>query len=100
MLTKDRIIELLKAERPRLAAEFGVSKIGLFGSYAHGIPRQDSDIDLLVEFKRPVGLQFVELADYLESVLGKRVDILTPAGLENIRIKRVAEGIAESVVYV
>jgi uncharacterized protein len=87
MLNKDRIIELLKAEQPRLAAEFGVSRIGLFGSYAHGKPRDDSDIDidLLIEFKRPIGLQFVDLAEHLETLLGQREDLVTPAGLQAIR---------------
>ena len=100
MLTRDGIIELLQDERDYLAAEFGVSKIGLFGSYATGQPHQASDVDLVVEFDRPIGFRFIELIDYLESVLGRRVDVLTPAGIQNIRIDQVAKSISESVVYV
>ena len=100
MLTRQKIVALLQAKYPYLAAEFGVSKIGLFGSYLKGQPDETSDIDIVVEFERPVGFRFFELVDYLEELLGRRVDILTPAGIQNIRIKRVAKNITESVVYV
>jgi predicted nucleotidyltransferase len=72
----------------------------LFGSYLKGQPDETSDIDIIVEFERPIGFRFFELADYLEDLLGRRVDVLTPAGIQNIRIKRVAKNITESVVYV
>jgi len=100
MLTRQKILELLQAKSPYLAAEFGVSKIGLFGSYLKGQPDETSDIDIIVEFERPIGFRFFELVDYLEDLLGQRVDVLTPAGIQNIRIKRVAKNITESVVYV
>jgi predicted nucleotidyltransferase len=77
-----------------------VSKIGLFGSYAKGRPDETSDIDLLLEFERPIGLRFIELVDYLENLLGRKVDVLTPAGIQNIRIERIARSISQSVVYV
>ena len=48
MLTRDKIVQLLKKEKTYLATEFGVSKIGLFGSYAKGQPDETSDIDILV----------------------------------------------------
>ena len=100
MLTKDKIVEILQEKQSHLAAEFGVSKIGLFGSYAKGQPDEASDIDLIVEFQRPIGFRFFELVDYLEDLFGHKVDLLTPAGIQNIRIERVAKSIAESVVYV
>ena len=100
MLTRDRIIQLLQSERSYLAKEFGVTTIGLFGSYATGHSVEDSDIDLFVEFDRPLGVRFLELVDYLEQVLGKKVDLITKAGIENIRVGGVAKSISESVVYV
>ncbi|MGH6635686.1 MAG: nucleotidyltransferase family protein [Gammaproteobacteria bacterium] len=100
MLTRGKIVELLQAKQPYLAAEFGVRKVGLFGSYAKGQPNESSDIDLLIEFEGPIGFRFFELLEYLEALLGQKVDVLTPAGIQNIRIKRVAQNIAESVVYV
>ena len=100
MLTKEKIQNLLRENYPRLVAEYGVKKIGLFGSYAKGVPGVASDVDLVVEFDRPIGLKFVDFAEDLETLLGRRVDILTTAGLQGIRIDRVAEDIAQSVVYV
>lgn len=100
MLNKEKIVELLQAECAYLTAEFGVRKIGLFGSYVKGKPDETSDIDIVVEFAHPIGFRFFDFVDYLESVLGQRVDVLTTAGIENIRIKRVAQDITESLVYV
>ena len=100
MLTREEILQLLQREQGHLAAEFGVSKIGLFGSYAKGQADDTSDIDLLIEFECPIGFRFLELIDYLETVLGNKVDVLTPAGIQNIRVNQVAKSISESVVYV
>ena len=94
------LTNIIKRELPYLMEHLGVKRIGLFGSFARGTPRSDSDVDILVEFERPVGFKFMEFADHLEQVLGKKVDILTPAGLQSIRIKRIAREIEESVVYV
>ena len=100
MLSRRKIIELLQEKQPYLAAEFGVSKIGLFGSYAKEQANKASDIDIIVEFGYPIGFRFFQLVDYLEELLGQKVDVLTPAGVQNIRTKRVAKNITESIVYV
>ncbi len=100
MLTKKEIITILKNELPYLRDIFGVKRIGLFGSSAKGIQREDSDVDLVIEFEKPIGLKFIELSNYIEKVLGKNVDILTPAGIKSIRIKKIAEDIENSIVYI
>ena len=100
MLTKDEITRILKAHYPYLASKYGVKRIGLFGSYAKDIPTEKSDIDLVVEFDRPIGFQFFEFVEYVESLLGKSVDVLTPAGIQGIRIDEIARSIEESLVYV
>lgn len=100
MLTKEEIVRLLKENHSYLSSEYGISKLGLFGSFAIGDPSEASDVDIFVEFDRPIGLKFVELADYLERLMGRKVDVLTPAGVQGIRLKHVANKIAESIVYV
>lgn len=100
MLTREKIVRLLQEKHTYLASEFGVGKIGLFGSYIKGQPNETSDIDIVVEFERPVGFGFFELVEYLENLLGRKVDVLTPAGIQSIRLERVAKSIAESIVYV
>lgn len=99
-MSKEKVAELLREKYPYLVSEYGVKRIGLFGSYAKGTPSETSDVDMVVEFARPIGLRFVEFAEYLESLLGKRVDVLIPAGVQGIRIARIAEEIEKSLVCV
>jgi len=100
MLTKEKVTEILKGKYPYLVSEYGIKRIGLFGSYAKGKQSEDSDIDIVAEFERPTGLKFVEFAEYLEELLGKKTDVLTPDGVKAIVIKRIAEDIEKSVIYV
>jgi predicted nucleotidyltransferase len=61
-----------------------IRRISLFGSHLHGNPREESDIDLLLEYSDP--LSFFELAHIvrsLEESLGKRVDLLTPGAISH-----------------
>ena len=99
-MTKEQIVKILDEHKAYLHTEFGVEKMGVFGSHSKGTASKHSDIDLLIEFSHPIGFRFVELADYLEEILGKPVDILTPAGVEGIRVPQVAAEIQESVAYV
>ncbi len=100
MRTKNQVLKLLRNKRSYLSTEFNVKKMGIFGSYAKGSPRESSDIDIIVEFNGPVGFKFIELTAYLESLLGKKVDVLTHAGLQGIRVPRVARSIEENILYI
>jgi len=100
MKEKETIIHKLKMEMPFLNKEFGVSHIGIFGSYAFDNFNDSSDIDLLVKFEKPLGFHFFELADYLEKLLGKKVDIITSEGINSIRHESVKSNIERSAIYV
>lgn len=100
MKARHSIEHILREQRPHLASEYGVTKLGLFGSFAKDSAQGESDVDVIVEFEEPLGLRFVEFAEELERLLGRRVDVLTPAGLKGIRIRRVCDDIAQSVLYV
>jgi hypothetical protein len=65
-----------------LKEEFYVKKIGYFGSYARGEYTSSSDIDILVEFSKPLGWKFFELQDFLESKLNMKVDLVTKNALK------------------
>lgn len=82
-----------------MLSKYKVKRIGLFGSYVAGKQGKGSDLDFLVEFKEPTFDNFMNLANYLEKLFGKKIDILTPKGVEGIRVKEVAEDIKKSVVY-
>lgn len=97
---RDRIISILTKEMPKLKRIYGVQKLALFGSYAKQTAKKTSDVDILVEFKKPLGLEFVSFANYLEKILGREADILTPVGIKNIRIKEIARNIKRSLYYV
>jgi predicted nucleotidyltransferase len=99
-MTDKDVIEIIREELPYLTKNYGVKRIGLFGSFARGTPQADSDVDILVDFEKPIGLKFMDLADYLEQILGRKVDILTPEGIRSIRIKEIAQEIERSIVYV
>ncbi len=81
-LRRDDILKTLREQRTSLAV-FGVANLRLFGSFARDEGRDDSDVDLLVEFNRPIGLfEFVRLQRRLAQIVGHRVDLVTPAALK------------------
>lgn len=98
--TRDKTLSVLRSHLPDLREDFGVRRLAVFGSVARDAAGEDSDVDLIVEFERPIGLRFVDFADRLEAILGAKIDILTPAGVSAIRNPRVAESIRKSAVYV
>ncbi|HMD68720.1 MAG TPA: nucleotidyltransferase family protein [Chitinivibrionales bacterium] len=100
METREQILSKLREHLSELRLAFGVMKIGLFGSFARNTQRQDSDIDIIVEFDRPMGMKFMDFADYLQDLLKRPVDVLTPAGIEGIRNPEIAAEIRRSVIYV
>lgn len=97
-LTKEDILRAMR-ENKVILDRFSVKKVGLFGSFATGQQSADSDIDLLVEFERPTYDNFSGLAEQLERLFGRRVEILTPDGLDSIRVPEVAEGIRKALAY-
>lgn len=88
MLTKQDVLRILKREESYLKETFGVKQMAIFGSFANGMERESSDIDIFMEFSEPIGLNFVKLADYLEEKLGRKIDILTPGGSGVSELKR------------
>jgi predicted nucleotidyltransferase len=80
-MEREKIISLLKTHKRQLK-KFGVRSISLFGSIARNQARKRSDIDLLVDFNRPIGLfEFARLKLYLEGLLSRKVDLVTPDAL-------------------
>jgi len=70
-----------------LQERFNIRRIGIFGSFVRGEATETSDVDVLVEFEEIVDLfTFLELKDYLEQLLGRKVDLVTEKALKE-RIK-------------
>jgi predicted nucleotidyltransferase len=100
MPAKEEVLKKLQHSLPDLKRRYGLKRIGIFGSVARGAQKPGSDVDVVAEFERPVGLRFVEFNEELERILGTKADVLTPAGVSGIRNAGIAESIRESIVYV
>ncbi len=89
------IRSILKSNENTLREKFKAVKFYLFGSYARGEQTPESDIDLLVEFSEPVGFEFIDLKDELETIFRKNVDLGTPKGIKSfVRDRILKEAVA------
>jgi len=78
-----QIQETLAAHKTEFSAKYNVKRIAIFGSYARNEKKRESDVDILVDFSGPVGIEFVDLANYLESLLNIRVDLVSRKGIKH-----------------
>lgn len=83
MTTLPIILSQLHEAKPHLQEKYPLAMIGIFGSYSRGEALPDSDVDILVEFSRPVGFEIADLAIELEEILGERVDIASKKGISS-----------------
>jgi uncharacterized protein len=102
--TKQEIMQILKKQLPYLQEKYGVQRIAIYGSFAKGNQTKRSDVDILVQLMKPLGLEFIELAYHLEMILKKKVDLATfdtlKRSLENPRYKHIASDIERALSYV
>ena len=100
--TLSEVIKILGEKKEYLYINFNVSKIGIFGSAVREEINTQSDIDFVVEFERDRGgfKDFGGLIEFLENLFKRKVDILTPWGIKDIRIKSIKETIEKELEYV
>ncbi len=91
-----KIEKILKGNKEYIKKKFYVEKIGVFGSYSKGKETPESDIDILVEFNGPIGWDFIELNEYLELIIGKKVDLVSIKALK----PQLKDDIINKVVYI
>lgn len=83
--------------KPVLEKRYLVNSIGLFGSVVRSdFSERTSDIDILVDFKEPVGMEFIELGDYLEKMLNRKVDLVSKKGVKQKYLRK----IESEIIYV
>ena len=97
MQNVDGIKRTLLQHKAELRKKFKVKTIGVFGSYVRGEQKQQSDVDVLVEFEEPIGLfEFMDLEMYLTSLLGVKVDLVSKKALK----PHIGKQILEEVIMV
>lgn len=96
MSTKEDILSKLKSRKSNLVAKYPISALALFGSYSRGDQSETSDIDIMVELNGKIGSRFIDLAEELESTLGKKVDLISKNGIK----PRYYNSIEEDLIYV
>lgn len=91
------VLTLLREHEPELKSRFGVATIGIFGSFIRGEEREDSDVDLLVSFRRGKETfdNYMDCKFYLEDLFGRKVDLIMKGAIK----KRLKPYILKEVVY-
>ncbi len=79
----ETILRRLREHRDELFARYPLRAMAVFGSVSRGDSRPDSDVDIMVEFERPVGLDFVRLSYDLEELLGVKVDLVSRKSIKD-----------------
>ncbi len=78
MITLSKAKNILKKNKSYLQKKYFIDEIGIFGSYSRGEQNRKSDIDLLVSYRKPIGLEFIDLSDELEELLNETSEKLLP----------------------
>ena len=95
MLSKEEILDFLKAHKQEFKEKYGVEEIALFGSYVHNRANEKSDIDIIVQMPSKFD-SYYNLKEYLEEKFQKKVDL----GLKKSLRTLVAKEIERDIVYV
>ena len=95
---KSPVIKKLEAAAPAVRSQFGVTRIGIFGSYARGEQTRKSDVDVLVDFAEGHATlkNFVGLVDLLEALFKRKVDLITVEGVD----KYIRQKVESEVIWV
>jgi predicted nucleotidyltransferase len=89
--------KILQDHTASLKDKYGVIEIGLFGSYTKGNQKKSSDVDILVQFDKPIDLfTFVHLKNHLADLLGVDVDLVAKNALR----PKIGERILSETVYI
>ncbi|MFN5539732.1 MAG: nucleotidyltransferase family protein [Candidatus Melainabacteria bacterium] len=83
MKTLEEIQEILKREKVSLSEKYNIAELGIFGSYVRGEQQENSDLDVLVEYKGKVSFfDILHLEEELSQLSGMKVDLVLKSGLK------------------
>jgi predicted nucleotidyltransferase len=78
----NNIKKTLSQHKNTLLKRYPIKSIAIFGSYSKNEQKKHSDIDILVEFNGPIGIEFIDLAEELENILHSKVDLISKNGIK------------------
>jgi len=96
--TTKEIIDKIKTELPDIKKKYSIKSLGIFGSYIRNEQKNDSDLDMLIEFEDEAVItliDFVQLENYLSDLLNNKVDLVMKKSLK----PRIGKQILEEVLY-
>ncbi len=96
MKSLEEIEYLLNNHKKSLFSKYPIKSIAIFGSYARNEQKDGSDLDIIVEFKDKIGIQFVDLAEEIENIIGLKVDIVSRNGIK----EKYYKAIKSDLIYV
>lgn len=89
MTSLSQIQSTLSSHKAEFFDIFKVKSLAVFGSFARGEQQKESDVDILVEFNSPVGIEFIDLGNYLERILNQKVDLVSRNGIKPQYFKQI-----------
>jgi len=89
MKTLQEIEMTLGKHKQKLFSEYPIQSLAIFGSYARKEQKEESDLDLLVEFNDKIGVRFIDLAEELEKLVGFKVDLVSRKGVKDKYYQRI-----------
>lgn len=96
-MLKEIIKEKINKQLPYLREKYHIKIIGIFGSVVRNEETESSDVDILVEFKEPIGFfDFIRLENFLSNLLQKKVDLISKKAVKSV----IKEEILKEVMYV
>lgn len=96
MKSLQEIRQILSNHKNRLFKAYPIKSLAIFGSYSRKEQSEYSDLDILVEFSDKIGVEFIDLADELENIIGLKVDLASKNGIK----EKYMSSIISDLIYI
>ena len=82
-MDKLEILKKLRTLKPVLQEKYGVSELALFGSYSRDEQTSNSDIDIMIDFSKPIGMKYFDVVYLLHDSFGKnKVEVVSKKAIK------------------
>ena len=90
----NRIKAVIESMRPELTKRYHINRIGLFGAVVtEDFLIEEDDVDIIVDFKKPIGDRIMDLTELLETKLNAKVSLITKGSIDKEYLKEIKKGI-------